>query len=187
MFLRNENGSKIGVFTRSERDHRSTVGDCSILLHNDFIKDECSVNNLSRVNYDVNDRLHEHFGAYSASFKPATTNESLLVHYTNPYTKKRYIYVVFEMICTDYPPPMFLKLRTRMEDAFIGMQDVKDVTIGLRKYNKTPIEVDTKIAGLIKPKWLLSNKNRSVLNVEIKSQLNAVNLTLLKVNVVGIG
>ena len=82
---------------------------------------------------------------------------------------------------------MFLKLKTRMEDAFIGMQDVRDVITGIKKYNKTPIEVDTKIAELIKPKGVWSNKNRSVLSLEIKPQINAVNLTIFKVNVVGLG
>ena len=187
IILRNERGSKIGVLTRSSRDHNCTVGDCSVLLHNDFIKDECRSDNFGKFSYDINDRLHEHFGTFSSSFSPVKSKDSLLIHYENPLNAKKYIFVIFEMICNDYPPPMYLKLKTRVDDAFIGMQDVKDVNIGIRKYNKTPIDVDTKIVDLIKPKRFFNNKDTSVFNFEIKPTLNTVNLTIIKLNIFGVG
>ena len=110
-FLRNENGTKIGVFTRSSKDHKATVGDCSVLLHNDFLCEESTVDSRGKVYYDVNDRLHEHIGPFSSSFRPATSDQSLLIHYKNPHNGRRYIFAIFEMICSDFPPPLFIKLR----------------------------------------------------------------------------
>ena len=185
--LRNQKGNKVAIFTRSQKDHSSTVGDCSILLHSDFIKEESQIDNNGIVHYDVNDRLHEHLGSYSSVFSPAKTKNSTLVHYNNPYNHRKYIFIIFEMVCNDYPPPMFLKLKTRLEDSFIGMHDIKDASIGIKKYNKTPIDVDENVVKLVKPKGLIFNKNKSILNLDMKNSLVNPNLTLFKVNLVGIG
>lgn len=185
--LRNQKGTKVAIFTRSQKDHSSTVGDCSILLHGDFIKEESQIDNNGIIHYDVNDRLHEHLGTYSSVFEPAKTKNSTLIHYHNPYNNRKYIFIIFEMICNDYPPPMFMKLKSRLEDVYIGMHDIKDAAIGIRKYNKTPIDVDENLIKVVKPGGLFFNKNKSLINLDIKSSLINPNLTLLKVNLVGIG
>jgi hypothetical protein len=185
--LRNQKGNKVVIFTRSQKDHSSTVGDCSILLHGDFIKEESQIDNNGIIHYDVNDRLHEHLGSFSSIFSPAKTKKSTLVHYHNPYNNRKYIFIIFEMVCNDYPPPMFLKLKTRLEDAFIGMHDIKDAATGIRKYNKTPIDVDENVIKLVKPNGLLYGKDKSILNLDIKSSLINPNLTLFKVNLIGVG
>jgi hypothetical protein len=178
--LRNKMGNRLGVVTRSSKDHKSTVGDCSVLLHSDFIRDECSADNRGRLYYDVNDRLHEHFGSMSSLFRPAQSDKSLLIHYLNPRNKRRYIFVVFEMVCDDYPPPMFIKLKTRMDDAFVGFHDLKEVAVGIKKYNKTPIDVDENVFRVLKPKRFFQNKDSSILKgIEIKNSLISPSITLV--------
>lgn len=185
--LRNANGNKVAIFTRSQKDHRSTVGDCSILLHNDFMKEECNIDNSGIIHYDVNDRLHEHLGTYSSIFAPVKAKNSLLLHYINPYNQRKYVFIIFEMICNDYPPPMYLKLKSRLEDSFIGMHDTRDAKVGIKKYNKTPIDIDENVAKLIRPNRLLRSKEKSILNVDFKPALISPSLTLVKVNLIGLG
>lgn len=186
-FLRNQQGTKIGVFTRSSKDHKATLGDCRVLVNNDFMREEASVDNRGTVCYDVNDRLHEHFGPYSSLFRPAESSDSILIHFKNPSNGRKYIFAVFEMVCVDFPPPLFIKLKTRMEDAFVGFHEVKDVAAGIRKYNQTSIEVDESLIRLVKPRKFFQKPNASVFRAEIKNSLVSPNLTLFKVNLLGIG
>jgi hypothetical protein len=186
-FLRNKDGTKIGVFTRSSKDHKATLGDCRVLLNNDFMREEATVDNFGRVSYDVSDRLHEHLGSYSSLFRPAKTNDSVLVHFKNPNNGRRYLFAVFEMICVDFPPPLYLRLKTRIEDAFVGVHDIEDVAAGIEKYNQSTIDIDKNLIRLVKPKRFFQNANSSIFRAEIKNSLVSPNLTLLKVNLIGIG
>lgn len=186
--LRNKKGNKVGVVTRSSKDHRSTVGDCSVLLHGDFIRDECSADNRGKLHYDVNDRLHEHFGSMSSLFRPAQSEKSLLIHYVNPYNNRRYIFLVFEMMCEEYPPPMYIKLKTRIDDAFVGFHDIKEVAAGIKKYNKTPIDVDENVFRALKPKRFYQKNDTPILNnIEVKNSLISPSITLVKINLIGVG
>lgn len=186
-FLRNQDGTKIGVFTRSAKDHTATVGDCRVLLNNDFMIDEARVDNRGKVCYDVNDRLHEHLGPYSALFRPTAASDSVLIHYRNPNNGRKYIFAVFEMVCVDFPPPLFIKLKTRTEDAFVGFHEVKDVAAGIRKYNQTTIDVDEALIRLVRPRKFFQKTHTSVFRAEIKNSLVSPNLTLFKVNLIGVG
>ena len=186
-FLRNEKGTKIGVFTRSEKDHSATIGDCRVLVNSDFMREEAEVDNHGKVSYDVNARLHEHLGAHSSQFRPPSTDNSVVVHFTNPKNNRKYIFIVFEMVCVDFPPPLYLKLKTRKEDAFVGLHDVKDVAKGIDKYNKNSIEVDQNLINLVKPKRFFNNTDLSVFKTNIKNSVVSSNVTLMKINLFGIG
>lgn len=186
-FLRDSKGKKVGVFTRSSKDHSATLGDCRVLLNNDFMREEASVDNFGRVSYDVSDRLHEQLGKYSALFRPANAGKSILVHYKNETNNRRYIFAIFEMICVDFPPPFYIKLKTRMEDAFVGLHALKDVASGIKKYNKSTTEIDENLINLVRPKRIFQNQSASIFSADIKNSAVSANVTLLKVNLVGIG
>ena len=92
------------------------------------------------------------------------------------------------MVCDEFPPPMYIKLKTRMDDAFVGFHDLKDVEAGIKKYNKTPIEVDENVFRVLRPKRFFQNKNASILkSIDIQNSVISPSITLVNINLVGIG
>lgn len=185
--LRDKYGQRIGVFTRSPEDHKATLGDCRILVNGDFISSEARRDNYGKVSYAVSARLKEHLGAYSSQFRPVSAGNSVLLDFKNPTNDRRYVFIVFEMVCEDFPPPFHIKLRTRTADAFVGLHDRKTVLMGIKKYNKETTQIDEALIRSMKKGWWQRPTLAPMLTAEGKASLFSGNLTIMKVNLFGIG
>jgi hypothetical protein len=185
--LRDKSGSKIGVFTRSPEDHRATVGDCRVLVNGDFMRNQAITDNNGKVCYNTSARLHEHLGPFSSQFRPAKTDDSILIHFINPLNNRKYIFIIFEMICEDFPPPLYIKLNGRRADSFVGLHDRITVNAGIKRYNKSTTEIDETLISAMKPKLFGQAISSSIFRGEFKNSLVSNNLTILKFNLIGIG
>lgn len=186
-FLRDKSGSRVGVFTRSAKDHSATVGDCRVLVNGDFIKGQATKDNNGNVLYNTSSRLGEHLGPFSSQFTPVNSSNSLLVHFTNPTNNRKYVFIVFEMVCTDFPPPLHVPLETRTADAFVGLHDRKVVKAGIKRFNKSTTEVDEMLIHAMKPRFLNRSINSTIFRGEMKNSILSNNLTVFKINLVGVG
>lgn len=185
--LRDKSGSKIGVFTRSSKDHQATTGDCRVLVNSDFMLNEAKSDNNRKVFYDTSARLHEHLGPFSSQFRPAKTDDSILIHFTNPNNARKYLFIIFEMICEDFPPPLYIPLKGRKVDSFVGLHDRKIVETGIKRYNKSTTEVDEVLIRAMKPRMFGRTISSSIFRGEFRTSVISNNLTIFKVNIVGIG
>jgi hypothetical protein len=137
---------RVGVFTRSERDHGTKIGQCSVLLCGNFDRDECTVTKDGLIIYDVKDRLHNYVREISGLFVETPRKSVPAVFFHDKDRNKRYLFLLFELTCDSRTLPLCYRLDNRTEDMFIGMRDIDEVRRGVERYNGTPFEVDRALA-----------------------------------------
>lgn len=143
---------KIGVFTRSEKDHGTKIGQCSTLLCGNFDNRICTVSQEGDIIYDVNVRLHEHIKEISGLFSTAKQKRLPALFFHDKNKNKRYLFMLFELICDSRQLPLCYHLDDRKGDLFIGMRDIEEVSNGVKRFNKSQFEIDNALVAILKSK-----------------------------------
>jgi hypothetical protein len=175
---------RVGVFTRSDKDHGTKIGECSTLLCGNFDKRECTVTRDGTIIYDVKDRLHSYVREISGLFVEVPKAKIPTVYYHDQDRDKRYLFLLFELTCSSEHMPLCYHLDNRAEDLFIGMRDIRDVSRGVEKYNRSPFNVDKALVNILAPKrWSIGGKF-SLAEKLVEAKL--ASFTLIKFNLFGL-
>ncbi|MDD5131305.1 MAG: hypothetical protein PHH44_01460 [bacterium] len=176
---------RVGVVTRSDKDHGTKIGQCSTLLCGNFKKNECTLTQDGMIIYDVKARLHNYMKEISGLFIESQKRSIPTIFFHDKERNKRYIFLIFELTCDSRDVPLCCRLDNREEDMFIGMRDLCDVQRGVEKYNYTQFEVDKSVVRMLSPKErrpLFSGK-WSITDKIVEAKL--ANFTLIKFNLFG--
>ncbi len=177
---------RIGVFTRSDRDHGTKIGQCSTILCGNFDRRECTITNDKSIIYDVKDRLHRYAKEISGLFVESKRSEIPTIYYHDKDRGKRYLFLIFQLSCSARDMPLYYRLENRAEDLFIGMHDLPDVSRGLERYNRSNFDVDKAVvAGIPEKRWFLPT-SFSITEKLFEAKIASPSFTLVKFNVVGI-
>jgi hypothetical protein len=177
-------GRRVGAFTRSGQDHGTKIGECSTLLCGNFDRRECTITQDGCIIYDVKDRLHNYVKEISGLFVESKRRQIPTIFYHDKERGKRYVFLIFELVCQSSEMPLCYRLDNRREDLFIGMRDVDDVTRGLEKYNRSPFNVDKACIKSLPKRRSLFGSKFSLADKLIEAKL--ASFTLLKFNLIGI-
>lgn len=184
--LRDKKFKTIGVYTRTNLDHKSKIGDCSIVLSSDFDKSRCQIDGNGKMIYDVSSGLRMHFGLNAALFKPENTHPILISKYVDAKSNKKYINVFFDVVLFDPPAPIAYKLDTRLADHFIGLRTIGEIQNGLKRFNKGEFNIDMKILNLIKGRrGIFRNIWNKISGNEIDISAVKSEIAIIKINVIG--
>ncbi len=175
---------RVGVFTRSDQDHGTKIGQCSSLLCGNFDRSECTITQDGSIIYDVKDRLHNYCKEISGLFVESKKKQIPTIYYHDKERNKRYLFLVFELSCSSTDMPLCYRLDNRTEDLFVGMHDIGDVTRGLQRYNRSVFNVDSKCIDSLPKKRMLFRRSFSIADKVIEAKL--ASFTLIKFNLIGI-
>jgi len=175
---------RVGVFTRSDRDHGTKIGDCSTLLCGNFDRRECTITQDGSIIYDIKDRLHNYVKKISGLFVEPTKKQIPTIYYYDKERGKRYLFLIFELSCSSNDMPLYYRLDNRTEDLFIGMREIADVIRGVQKYNRSAFDVDKACVDSLPRKRLLFRGKFSLADKLIEAKL--ASFTLLKFNLIGV-
>ncbi|MDF1738359.1 MAG: hypothetical protein P1U86_04300 [Verrucomicrobiales bacterium] len=175
---------RVGVFTRSDRDHGTKIGQCSTLLCGNFDKSECTITQDGQIIYDVKDRLHNYLSEISGLFIESRTRKVPAIYYHDKERQKRYLFLVFELECSSDDLPLCCDLDNRTGDTFVGLRDIRDVERGVAKYNRSPFHVDNALVGLLSKKKRPFSGKFSVAEKIVDAKL--ASFTLVKFSLIGI-
>ena len=175
---------RVGVFTRSDQDHGTKIGECSALLCGNFDRRECTIAQDGSIIYDVKDRLHNYVKEISGLFVETKKRQIPTIYYHDKERGKRYLFLIFELSCQSQDVPLCYRLDNRNEDLFIGMRDIADVTRGVQKYNRSAFNVDRACIDSLPKKRSLFGGKFSLADKLIEAKL--ASFTLVKFNVIGI-
>ena len=177
---------RVGVVTRSDKDHVSQVGDCSILLCGNFDRTECTLTPDGTIIYDVKDRLHNYIREISGLFVESRRKSLPCVFYHDKEKSKRYLFLLFELRCDSREIPLCYHLDNRAEDLFIGMRDLADIKRGVERYNRTPFQIDKALVGVFPRGGKLHFLRSKFSVIEKIVDAKLASFTLIKFNLIGI-
>jgi hypothetical protein len=175
---------KVGVFTRSDKDHGTKIGQCSTLLCSNFDVRECTVTNDADIIYDAHDRLHANLKEISGLFTQVKKKSIPAVYYEDTERGKRYLFLLFELTCNFDQLSLCYHLDSRRSDMFIGMRDIKEVSRGLHKFNKSSFDVDKALVDILKSKGGFFGGKFSFAEKLIEAKL--ASFTLVKFQLIGV-
>lgn len=176
----------VGVFSRSEKDHTSKVGQCSTLLCGNFDVTSCHITPAGEMIYDSRVRLHEHMGELSNCFDNSKSKAVSIVYFHDEDASKRYIYIIFELCCHAIQLPLYRKLKSRKGDLFLGLRHVGDIKSALSRFNKSPFHVDNKLVETLSSsgtRWPILSSKFSV--AEKLVEVKGASFTLVKFQLIG--
>lgn len=171
--LYDKRNSKLGVFTRSENDHGTKIGQCSTLLSSNFDRGECTITQDGTIIYDVKDRLHNYLREISGLFHERRQKQIPTIFFHDKKKGKRYLFLTFVLECDSHELPLCYKLDNRQGDMFIGMRDISEVNTAIARYNKSSFEVD---------KFVVQNLKRRLFP-KLFGGITLENVNLIKIEV----
>lgn len=175
---------RVGVFTRSDRDHGTKIGECSALLCGNFNLTECTLTKDGSIIYDVKDRLHNYVKEISGLFSESRKSFIPTIYYHDKERSKRYLFLIFELSCSSFDMPLWYRLDNRTEDMFIGMRDIADVQRGVQRYNRSAFNVDQACVDSLGPKRSFFRGKFGLADKLIEAKL--ASFTLIKFNLFGL-
>lgn len=183
--LFDKNRQKLGVFTRSEDDHGSKIGQCSTLLCSNFERTECTITQDGMIIYDVKDRLHYYLREISGLFRERPQKQIPTIFFHDKKKDKRYLFLSFVLECDFRTLPLAYKLDNRQSDFFIGMRDIDEVVAAFGKFNRSSFEVDEFVVHNLKRRWFdLPFGNVSIENVNL-IKIDVGDFALAKFSLIG--
>jgi hypothetical protein len=175
---------RVGVFTRSDQDHGTKIGECSTILCGNFDKRECTITKDRTIIYDVKDRLHSYVREISGLFVEVPKSTIPTIYYHDKERGKRYLFLLFELNCSSNEMPLCYRLDNRSEDLFIGMREIREVSRGVEKYNRSSFNVDKALVNILIPKRRLFPGKFSLAEKLVEAKL--ASFTLIKFNLLGL-
>lgn len=178
---------RVGVVTRSDKDHCTQVGQCSMLLCGNFDRTECTLTPDGTIIYDIKDRLHNYMREISGLFVESRRKSLPSLFFYDKQRNKRYLFLIFELTCDSREMPLCYHLDNRAEDIFIGMRDLGDIKRGVERYNRTPFQIDKALLlGALTQRWYLPfvHGKFSIADKVIDAKL--ASFTLVKFSLIGI-
>lgn len=97
---------RVGVVTRSDKDHGTKIGQCSTLLCGNFDKSECTLTQDGTIIYDVKDRLHNYMKEISGLFVESRKRSLPTIFFHDRERNKRYLFLIFELTCDSREVPL---------------------------------------------------------------------------------
>ena len=174
---------RVGVFTRSDKDHGSKIGECSTLLSGNFDKTHCTVTNDGAILYNIKSRLDNYVREISSIFNEPARKKIPTIYFHDRERNKRYIFLIFELSCDSKEMPLCYRLDNRTEDLFIGMRDVADIARGVNKYNRSEFQIDKFLVRIFSEKAGLPWFNGKFSVIDKLVDLKMADFTLVKFDV----